>query len=1098
MGSLLFSFHSFGATVITDSAFQLDLGSVADDGSSVNNGDLQLGVPYMFPSESPLPPVMKFTPENLWGTGDIFDSIRKGEHYSLSLDSTKGTGYRPSNTSYTDLFLQSYGARYNIFSDWKQNELFEFSDCKETCNKNLRNCGWGPLSRKALESKLAKCGMSMGDLTLDPQLISKSGIISCESFILESPADLSSLEQFIGYDCNMYRKDGENDAKFCGCILKKAANPEDKNFSPLSVEERSKIAGMARFDEFQRKTAELQSGLFQVSKILAAALHDPDTKELFKEEGNKARACLPGSFRALGAKFLNVRDDKGRSICGEQGGHRLNEFFKRSVFDCAGSKDCANDWPDIDRAQKRISHEEGGHAHVGVGHPGHRKGKVGPGHMDYDPSIGNGTPVNMFAFLQGQSMKHYRNEYGGAAREYEDAPEQVASDILHQHEELCANKPEGGDELVRFNENCNDKQMQFAFPENALADLESIVSYIDEFRSNDKFKNIDDFVAHLSKDPNHVRAMKRLQESMMEDYKVLKVGVFENHAYKVSPFSKILSLVNDSIPENVNLNSDDPASLMKAASDLSKGFGDVKKRVTQEAMGACKSYLNELAMTCKEMDDKPEDMVRKGSSPFELTNFSPADAATRFQDDKDKLGDTFHPITADALRRKFELYRCGNLMRDPKLGSLAFDGKEGIDLDIYKSVFASVSDPSLKEGLASTEDPTKDEKITNIYADSVEDFSRNIASGGESDLEAFGRAIASGSRSTSFSKDLKNLSDSRLGGQVTAEEVIMADSTSTLNNIADMAKKSLDPNGSSSSSTNFNNFDSESNYAKGLNKFNKESLEEEERQVKNEKSASDERLDVITDRIAKLLENQKKNDEAKKKKEKELDSESLAQDSAYQQMLIDKLKLEKEIASLGIEKKRKLKAKQEYEEKLTAIENEKENKAKQAQEKAAKAVASSSSKTKASANAGGGSSGASRKIASVGSGGGSSASGGSGGGFSADSEIGPETAPYVITLTQDQVTAIKQKFQVVENPSNWVAGGKPPVIREGNIFYELQVEDGKIIVPYRKKALNGFNVAGLRVPASDKEPLPMKVDKDDVQRRRAARVKELNALLDSK
>jgi methyl coenzyme M reductase subunit C-like uncharacterized protein (methanogenesis marker protein 7)/uncharacterized membrane protein YgcG len=992
--------------------------------------------------------------------------------FGMNLNTFKGTTSTSAANSFQDQFSGQYPFNYSFFTNKLQSNLFQFSDCKNTCDRKLSNCGWGPLTEAALKSRLNKCGLTMANLSLEPVIVDELGIVSCHSLNVQDPTALDKLAEVISYDCIDQKREGENDANFCGCILKKAANPKDKFFSPLTLEQKSRIAAMTQFDQFQKKTAEIQSGLFQVSKILAAAIHDSDTQDLFEGDDNSSKACLPGSFRAIGTKFTTVKQADGKLMCGEQGSHRLNAFFKKTVLDCAGKPNCSKEWRNIARARKRITNN--------------------------DPS----EPATIFDFLQHQSVREYKSVYqqgsrpdgsGGAS---DEEIEKVVMDVFNGRKELCTKNPDDLDVAAkqRYNEICQGQE-SMAMPAANLSYLQTLVTFVDEYRSNDKFKNIDDYVEHLSESASDRDSMSNIRREMMKEYQVLKVGVFENHANQKSAFAKIISLVDNSLPEGVNLDINTSIGLNKAAADIDIGFKEVKRQVAKDAMVACQEYLTSLAVTCKQMDQKPEDMIKNKPSAYDLTHFSPSGAAEMFQQDTQKLG-SLAPTTTEGLRRKFELYRCGNLMRDPKLNSLAFES-EGIDLESFKDVFKSVTDNSLQEGLASKIDVTKDVRTVNIYAEDDKGFLRTLKDSGESDLEEFGRVIGKIKNNSSYTGDLKSLSDSRLGTPQGNADIPLTDQDSTLNSIAEMAKKTLAPSGNDGGASKMSSFNSEANYASSLSSFNKEKLKDEESKLSKDKNAADDRLDVIAKRLADLMESKKKNDDARASKEKTADSDSLGQDPKYQEMLIEKLKLEKEIASLGVEKSRKLKAKKEFEQKLSAIESEKEEKAKQAQKVAASNIKSAASKSKKTSKGGSGSSGTGRKIASIGSG--SSASGGgSSSGPSAPTDSTTDYAAYVITLTQDQVTAIKQKFQVVENPNNWVSGGKPPVIREGNIFYELAVEDGRIIVPFKKKPLNGFNVAGLRVPASDKEPLPMKVDKKDVERRRAARVQELNALLDSK
>ncbi len=1029
------------------------------------------------------------------GLGPLKTSLDTDDdkHFSLSINPNLGTTYQATGNSFLDQLSgrrddraegRGYGFlyndqdlyKYNFFKDKQQSSLFQFSDCTKTCDKNQPNCGWGPLSEKALKSRLYSCGMSMGDLTLEPVIIGKNGLVSCQSLAIENPSELNSLAQLIGYDCNIQRKDDENDASFCGCILKKAANPKEKLFSPLTDKEKSRIAALTQLDDFQRKTAEIQSSLFQVSKILGAASRDADTKHLFAGEGNESLACVPGSFDAIGMRF-NTKQTDDKTLCGEQGAHRLNEFSRRAVLDCADSKKCSSQWRGLDhlkaRLQKRKSHKK----------------------------------FNFFRFVQRQSLaNHYgnstkaSNNKSASASEAVDESEGLSVDVITEARLLCDNGPQNEEEERRYLEECN-QDVDDQGPKAALANLADVVSLVDAYRSGN-YKSIEEFAAEIESDPQNAEQVAKVVKGMDEAHRVLKAGVFDTHSNQKTPFAKILSFVDDTIPEHIELNSEDASSLNEASGDLGEGFKTSKIQIAKQAIETCKSTLAELRVTCKEMDAKPEDMAKKPISLLDMTNFSPKGAAKRLQSQGKILGNDIHPISVDGLRRKFELYRCGNLMRDPNLSSLAFNSDSKLDGSVFREVFGVVSDPDLKEGLASNVDVSKQRHAIDPYAkdEKGNGFQHFLSNSGVTEMEKFGKAIGKANKKNSFTGNLKSVSDSTLGNTAALAAADTtgptADSLSTLNNIADMAKNSLQT-GDNTSSGDSASFNSEANYAKNLSGFNKDKLESEEAKVAQDKKAADERLDVIASRLADLMASKKRNDEARSLKEKTSDKDSLSSDPKYQEMLIEKLKLEKEIASLGIEKKRKLKAKKEFEQKLTAIETEKDYKAKQAQ-KTATASKAAPSKTKASTKGGSGSSGASRKIASVGGGGSSSASGGgSGVGFSSDANSAG-SAPYVITLTQDQVTAIKQKFQVVENPNKWVSGGKPPVIREGNIFYELEVADGKIVVPFRKKPLNGFNVAGLRVPASDIEPLPMKIDKKDVKRRRAARVKELNAILDSK
>ena len=1009
------------------------------------------------------------------GSGLLFNNNAKGDfdYYNMMFPSTD-LSYR----------LNTGGDSYSMFTNDLDKILFGESECKTTCDEKMPFCGWVGVSTEAeLDARLAKCNMTRSELPLQAKTRDDNVAGGCTTGLVlkSSGSDLDSIAQIIGYDCNALREGESDDAKFCGCVLKKANNPRERLFTPLSTTEKSLIAAMTHFDDFHKKTAQIQRGLFEASRVLTDAFYHPTLHKLFEGENNPAKACLPGSFKAIGYNFLQAKQDDGKLNCGEQGTHRLNQFLKKSVETCDSATGCSSAWPNFAASNEKLS------------------------------SATAESPYTVFDFVQDQSIAYHEQTYQPPKEVTEGM--HAGEDMLMSISGFCNRVANNAVEYAQTaaqgaaaRAQC-DSEPQQTVPLNRSY-LESLVSKISEYRANkDQFPGgIDQYVA-FQMENGAADELGRIEREISNKYPILKHGVFKNHAYAASPFGKMLQMVNESIPEDLDLNSN-TKNLRAVADALEGDMDNIQEKIVREAMAGCSNSLRMMATSCKKMDKPNSDL---GDLSYdEMSHFSPADAVKRFHGDKGKLG-SIHPIHPENLKRKFELYRCGNMMADSNLNAMAFQGVPGIkpimDPKIFAGVFAEVDDASKEAGTASSVggEGSESEGNLNIYAKSDKDRAAMLASSGDSDLVELGKVLTSGRGSGSrFSQSVSELTgvsnDTLVAAdpEFSASGVEYSDTSSTMKDIAGMAGDAFSGNDTQSSSSDINM--GNSTYAKSLSNYNEKKLADEKIAVEKEKAGADSRLDVIAERLAGLIKKQEANKANTKKKEDELKTdEERKQDPAYQSMLIEKLRLEKEIASLGVEKRKKLAIQKEADEKLQAIEAAKEEKKAIASAGANGPAATGTPAKKLVKKGGGGSNKISKNRAG---GGGNFTSGGGGGSsFSGSSpQSSAEGAPYVITLSEDQRVAIEQNFQVVKKPSSWVAGVKPPVIRDGNIYYELAVKDGKIMVdelgnPIKKKALNGFQIIGLRQPASTMEELPKEVDKKEVVRRRAVTVEELNALL---
>lgn len=1020
------------------------------------------------------------------------DSVFSFFGSSLSLGTFSGGGYG-SGVS-------------NWFTDWKStifddDDLLSFdkSTCSKTCDKKAWNCGWGPVTDDYLRRELKKC-----DFDYDFKLITTSPALGLDSVQCESGSvddvekSLESIKDLINYDCANLRPQGEG--KFCECILTKSGDVKDHFYSPLTPQEVDSLNAMVELDTYQKEVAALEDSFSTVSSILSEAflINDPEINELLKQQPH-GQACTPGGFNQLEAFLKTPRKDLGGdSLCGDRGIATLDNVYKLNVKirEC-GDDGCESD-PDANDPRKEAQRSS---------RSNRRKGNAALRHFDKMVASlpGGGRFFGAVNHATAQDMQERAN----LSMEQVDA---LQTQTMQQITQACVSAAgvvaEGIDIAI---DGVNDglgagvispevcpKEPAMNPPIEAKY-VRDIAHLLKKYR-NGSYKDINEFAEEIG-DASYI---KELKDSIHEDYNIIDLGVLKNHAYADSPIGKLVEMLDAIVEPGKDILS--AGSEMKLANSVRSGLKSIQKGLVASAMEKCDQFIAQTVNMCRKLGP-PDNQERPELSPKEYNDFG-AETASRFANYPEYLG-SVNGISKDGLARKFNQLRCSKIVDDPKLAEKAFSSdKEGI---IGPQVENAMDIVTASELPANQVKELPKEVIVNPFKGPASLMADIYEQSDSEGLREMARGIRA-SKDMAFKRSVAEAQETLGGGTASSNSAIFTDTDTTVQSISDMTKNTLGPatnqmSAASAAQSQFANT-ALANTVKELNR--KQSLEEEKRQVERDQKEADDRLDVIASRLADLMESREKNKNDIKEKAEELTPEEQESDPDYQAMLIEKLKLEREIANLNREKLEKSSEKKQFEKRLAEIES-----AKSSEEGASTGAAGTIStdvavaKAKAAKSGGGTKSGgkAGRSIASAGGGVSSAGGGGGSGGSSISGDSFFESAPYVITLTQDQVSAIKQNFQLLEKTDRWVAGGKPPVIREGNIFYELEVKDGKIVVdsqgkPVKKKALNGFNVADLRSPASEKPGEKVKgTDQSDIEtsraRRRAAVIK-LNAILDGK
>ncbi len=968
---------------------------------------------------------------------------------------------------------------YKLF-DWQKSvfsteDLFSLtaSECKKPCDKEAWNCGWGPVTDEYYQNELKKCGVDPNFKPVKLVSDTEKNTLRCEFGQGIEPFELSykSIKDLIDYDCDSKKSLG--DGAYCYCVLRKSGDPKNKKYTPLTPSDVATLESITKLDGYQRDVMEIEDKFASTAAILAEAFHsqDEDLKKLFNSD-DKNQVCLPGSFTQLEA-FLKDSPGTEGGVCGERGLGSLDNIFKLNVAQkkCAGSSDPTC----VDRA---IKEQEKGTLFSAI----NKKTAE-----DY-AKRNNLTPDEI------KAREHYNPKQFS---ENCEVRKDVAQNLLRA---ITAGGVGQKDEALRMAEQVGvlvvDDKVDLSTcevtsvnsPDMGMSYVMAVAVNIKKYRNSGK--SPDDFVAQMTSTTSGEYNLKELHKKISDNNYIIAEGVLKNHANTNSNMAKLIEMLDAVIPKQKDLvRSGFEAKLSEV---VRVGFKKIEFDVLNSAIKSCHEFIKKTENMCVDLAKGAKEKV----TPEQFSKLNPNSAA-RFAKQSGRLG-SLDGIAEPALSRKLSQLRCANIVGDDELKHLAIqkpkagDSVEVENLPMDRVIAYDKPDTSAK-------DPSKIN--SNPWAYSVSDRSRVFSKSDKVGIRGVAKAITA-TRKNTFKAPLA-AAQAKLGAKNagSSNTGVFKDTNSTVKNIANMSQKSL----RGATPLAVNDSPSKTNFVPNFSNLSESKKKEEKSKIERQKKEADERLDVIAARLADLMESREANKSSLKEKDKKLTDEEKAIDPDYQSMLIEKLNLEREIAALEREKTEKATKKKEFEERLADIESASEAEEKQAAQQSQNNVGvAKGTPKKPTGSAGGSAKKSNGGFASaggggtVGSGGGG---GGTGGGFDNGSNNFFEAAPYVIRLTQDQVTAIKQNFQLLEKPDRWVAGGKPPVIREGNIFYELEVRDGKIVVdalgnPVKKKALNGFNVEGLRKPASGSiSDLPKEVDKAEVLRRRAASVRELDGFM---
>lgn len=1004
----------------------------------------------------------------------------------LSGNSEYGSGFSLTSSSFG---ISSFDP-FNLWSDslFNDDDLLTFgqSDCRSTCDSKSWNCGWGPVSDTYLRTQLNRCGFNYDrNRKIEPASNTAGVQIQCEigGQVKTSETSLDSIKDLIGYDCSNMGELG--DEFYCLCVLNKSGNPNDLYYSPLTKAEVDTIESLMTLNDYQVDVKALSTSFESISEILGDALatNNKEIKDMIAADP-EAKVCTPGGMVQLEEFLTAEREDLGDgqkgSVCGARGYqslsnlHNLNkaeeraqareelEAFGGPTSSAGVAAAAANSGPNEIRIASL--HEEGVGMLEDINHA--QAQRIGVEYNLNDQDISH--------FQKGIDMAELMTAACDKSQRMQAAISQAGAAIM-------------GTTARHFcREGIDGVSVTYSLSQQ-------LVNIMRDYRTRGK-NDPASFVAEIrSKRPE---MLDKLKEGISEKYKVIDKGIFKHHAYQMSPMEKMIETLDAVIPPGTDIfNSGKEGELVGA---VEKGLTNLQKEVVSEAMGRCKQFVESTVNICQELD-------KKGTADAEDRELE-VDDYKDFELDRAfsyaKIPDLLGPLKGNKggpLYRKFSQLRCARIIGDEKLAAQAFAKGEEED-GLIGPVQPSGLDGIIAYNEKSSSVDVKGSSDYNPWAASSEVRDRVFRDSKREGIRQVAASLRSQAESTFGGSSNKIAGISTDEGDLKKGNLEFSDTQTTMGKIADMTAQTL---GGNANTVQDDNQILPTNYDTEIRNMNSSERTREKDIAQREQDAAEERLEVIAQRLADLVEKQNTNTQSREDKESTKSDEELAQDPDYQKMLIEKLELEREIAALERQKLENVQKKKAAAAKIAEVEKAETEETSFGTGAGAGSGDSSVAATNTNKSKGSGSS-SKRSPASVGSG---SFSGGGGGGSSSsvagssESDSFFNNAPYVITLTQDQVTAIKENFQVVENPSSWVPGGKPPVIREGNIFYELQVKDGKIVVdalgrPLKKKALNGFNVDGLRQPASEIADLPKEVDKDDVARRRAARVRELNALLD--
>lgn len=924
--------------------------------------------------------------------------------------------WNPQSTSITNYFSKD-------FLMVKEPEV----ECPGPCRSDYYNCGWGPITNEKFQATLKACNVKDYESYNQPVFYSSTAdkiTLRCAIDGVTAPVEtsLDSLSDLLKYDCENMKKLG--DGPYCHCVLNKSGQKENDYYTPLTSSDVTAIEQMMQLDYYQKQIRALQNSFSRVSNVLSAAiLKSPKLKEAI-EKDPRAKSCLPGSYNQVEA-FLTAEDSDGKSTCGD-GIKAMNRVaqINRAEELCSGEdkSKCPKEFLDID------------------------------GNLDFDAVLRHTTEFQETAHSATSAIR------GAASRvSFFGGVEERAIDDLEEYagEDIAQRVRATGQNVLQLRGKCTGKSEQRSAEENALCSDASaslperpysyatdIAMLMKDYRAG-KYKSADEFIKSMG--PKGQENLSQVFKDVGESFQIIKLGVLDNPVDgESSPEAMLIKLLDDVLTKADTVSGTEGD--VSFANKVKNSLGTIEGDLVNSAKQSCFNFVEKTRNMCRELDEG----LNKKLSIGDYKKFKPEDAL-KFANSA-KMG-SLSESTPVGLNRKLNQLRCSRIVADKDIAKKAFSTKS-------EAVADTGAQGGVMDALRRDLEPSSSEEVPSVDDSSpftasperVASAARSSENAGLNEMARDLQAVAAARGTSSEAAKLEGLAQFDDG----------ATSMQAISNMANDTLGKTEAVGKSSGSTA-----AASNFSKTISNYNEKQLSAEADKVNKEKAATDSRLDEITARLADLMESRKQNSSALEEKGKNLSDEEKESDSSYKQLEMQKIALQKEIESLSDEKKSKLVAKEKFQQQLAEIESAKAAKGvagKVANNAGLGAGKVGKDSKKSTGAAKGGPSGGRRSSGFVSSAGGA---GGGGGGPTTDSSAaGFEASPYVITLGQDELSAAKQTYQVVESLNKWVPGGKPPALRIGNILYEVEVKDGKIVYENGKpKMLRSLNLAST-VPGS--------------------------------
>lgn len=913
------------------------------------------------------------------------------------------------------------------------------SKCEASCDTRRPNCSWGPLTEEAIQEKFSRCPNIIDRRNELVVYREESLKVRCQIGGKVSATDtmlssLGSIKDLITYDCSVMKAYDDGDGAFCHCILNKAGKEKSSYFSPLTQSEITDLNRLVEADHYKKEIRSLKEGFLRASKILQAGFFANENLQKLIDDTGLGKACIAGGFKQL-EELIGAELSDSKAVCGKSGMRKMSLLNKMNNKD----KEC-------DKLRKSDCALEG------------NNGREAKSSDSFFEQINNESISNLKT-VHGEELAVILKKEGLNLTQVIDSCKSQSGSILEKgtplYNSICGNVPK-------------------VLPASSYNYQGSISAMLQEYRAYKKLDN-PDLASFLNKESSKKLNIKSLLKDISADFPVIRLGVLDNHADQLSPEAKLIELLDFMIPE-------EDGTQQGRSAQVIEGLNNIQRYLTGQAMGRCGSFIKKSAEVCRELDGHGIN-AELSIGDYKLMNTKEVAALIK---DRNLIGETLEKKTEYELGLKLDQLRCINIVSDKKMASRGFLNEDILHI-LYRDHIAGKGNLNILNDEKYPSGSAVDEGTSFlIKADSF--FSKGSVVNENANRPGSLGLV-----------ELNGLASSDKLEEATVEPGRLQDAERLSKGFVDETQNS-DVYNNTEGSQSF----MENSYV-SKNKNQPIADKQEEKLIKEE-DKNQKQLDVITEQLRSLMAASKSNSDKLDKKESESDKDKRSRDPEYQRMLMEKINLERQIAGLSSEKKEKLEAKQEFEQQLATIEEGRKEKAKQsaiASKLAARSEAVSSSKDSGVREASRGAS-ISRSRGASGLGGSARSSSGKSVSSGVDDQNFYKASPHIITLSQDQVTEIKNNFQLIKDTKSWKSDGKPPVIRDGNIFYELVVKDGKILYengkPVRKQALNGLNQAApSRGVASVKNrPDEAKESLATAKSRRAARVKELNSVLDAK